>query len=387
MEMSVYKQALDKLERYCERELWKGYDPYDGLNSPIFGMLPLKRKRLFRLAWSYMVRNLPFNLRPLLLIKKGFNPKALALFVSSYCRLARHFKGKKYLSRARFLARLLEGTKIESFSGPSWGYNFPWQSRALYAPLGIPNAICTTFAGQALLDLQELEGRGPYNATVKGICEFILKDLNRLETPKGVCFSYTPLDRVWVHNVNLWISVFLARVWSLTGEAELLNWARKAVEFTLSQQNPDGSWFYGIGNKDLLYIDNYHTGFNIVALKEFIRYTGERGYEEALHKGFHYYTTTFFLTSGAPRYYHNKLFPMDIHCCAQGIITHTWMGDLEKAEQIANWALENMFDKERGFFYYRKFPAYTIKVPFIRWGEAWMFYALSIFTTTKVKPS
>lgn len=387
MKSLTYKLVLDKLERYCEGELWRGYDPYDGLNSPLFQIIPLKRKPVFRLAWSYIVRNLPFNLRPLLLIEKEHNPKALALFVSSYSQLFRFYKKREYLARAKFLATILESGKIESFGGPSWGYNFPWQSKVLYAPKGIPNAICTTFAGQAFLDLQEVMGSDRYSVTVRGICDFILNDLNRLETPQGICFSYTPSDKVWVHNVNLWISAFLARVWSLLEDDVLLNLAQRAVEFTISQQNSDGSWFYGIGNEHLLYIDNYHTGFNIVALKEFIRHSGQTEYERALYKGYEYYTKSFFLSSGAPRYYHDRLFPIDIHCCAQGIITHTIMGDLEKAERIAEWTLENMFDQKRGFFYYRKLPAYTVKIPFIRWSEAWMFYALTTIITKFGKPS
>ncbi len=30
-----------------------------------------------------------------------------------------------------------------------------------------------------------------------------------------------------------------------------------------------------------------------------------------------------------------------------------------------------------GFFYYRKYPWFTNKIPFIRWGQAWMLLALS----------
>lgn len=381
MEKFSYELVLQKLEEYCEKELWKGYDPYDGLNSKLFKVLPLKSKPLFRLGWCYLIRNIPFNIRPFLLISRGYNPKALALFIFSYVRLYKLYGDKRYLCKAKFLARLLEEKQITKFRGPSWGYNFPWQSKALYAPEGIPNAICTTFAGQAFLDLQGLTGGDSYLKLSRSICDFILNDLNRLETPKGICFSYTPLDQVWVHNVNLWIAAYLARVWSLTGEDFLLDFARRAVEFTLSHQNPDGSWYYGTGNKHLLYIDNYHTGFNIVALKDFIDYSGEKAYQEALLRGFNYYTKTFFLSNGAPRYYHNKIFPMDIHCCAQGIITHTAMGYFEKADKIALWAFDNLFDKKKGFFYYRKLPAYVIKIPFIRWGEAWMHFALTFRTT------
>jgi len=30
-----------------------------------------------------------------------------------------------------------------------------------------------------------------------------------------------------------------------------------------------------------------------------------------------------------------------------------------------------------GFFYYQKWKWYTNKIPYIRWSQAWMFYALA----------
>jgi hypothetical protein len=46
------------------------------------------------------------------------------------------------------------------------------------------------------------------------------------------------------------------------------------------------------------------------------------------------------------------------------------------AQRIARWAIDNMQD-ESGYFYYQKTKWYTNKIPYIRWSQAWMFYALS----------
>ena len=46
------------------------------------------------------------------------------------------------------------------------------------------------------------------------------------------------------------------------------------------------------------------------------------------------------------------------------------------ADKIARWALENMQDK-KGYFYYQKTKWYTNRIPYIRWSQAWMFYALA----------
>ncbi|MFK7779187.1 MAG: hypothetical protein QM501_13860 [Gimesia sp.] len=48
------------------------------------------------------------------------------------------------------------------------------------------------------------------------------------------------------------------------------------------------------------------------------------------------------------------------------------------AEKIAQWAIDNMQDKKRGYFYYQKTRFYTNKIPYIRWSQAWMFYALAL---------
>ena len=49
---------------------------------------------------------------------------------------------------------------------------------------------------------------------------------------------------------------------------------------------------------------------------------------------------------------------------------------LPTAERVAAWTIENMRDSE-GFFYYQLREGETVKTPFIRWGQAWMAYALA----------
>ena len=51
-------------------------------------------------------------------------------------------------------------------------------------------------------------------------------------------------------------------------------------------------------------------------------------------------------------------------------------GTLELAEQIANWAMENMRSSE-GYFYYQRHRFHTNRIPYMRWSQAWMTYALA----------
>ena len=79
---SFLAQHFSKLLNYCEKESFKGYDPFDGLNSTLFHSIPLiSKNRLIRLIWIQTFKRSPINLRSFVGIKKDFNPKALGLIL------------------------------------------------------------------------------------------------------------------------------------------------------------------------------------------------------------------------------------------------------------------------------------------------------------------
>lgn len=61
-----------KLKEYCEKEEYKGWDAYDGLNSKVFQALPfLKHSAICRLVMIQGFKRFPFNLRRLAMVLKG----------------------------------------------------------------------------------------------------------------------------------------------------------------------------------------------------------------------------------------------------------------------------------------------------------------------------
>ena len=59
------------LKEYCENEGFKGWDPYDGLNSKVFQALPfLKKSAICRLVVIQGFKRCPVNLRWLALVPK-----------------------------------------------------------------------------------------------------------------------------------------------------------------------------------------------------------------------------------------------------------------------------------------------------------------------------
>lgn len=373
---SKIQKSFFRLYQYCKKENYKGWDNFDGLNSKLFKKTPLYKYGLLRLAWIQFFKRAPCNFRKLTLVPKGYNAKGLALFVSG---LVSH---RKYDEAKSVINRLKEMT-CSRYDNICWGYNFDWQSKLFLTPVGTPNIVSTVFVANALLDCFEKTDNRECLQMAIGGCDFILNNLILFEDKDELCFRYMPGSNSRVHNVNMMAASLLARVYHINRNTSYCEKSRKAMTYSVSAMNSDYTWVYG-ESKFQRFIDNFHTGFNLVSLNDWMEYTGEYTWEKELKNAYQHFFNTFWLDNGCPKYYHNSLYPIDIHCSAQGIVTCLKLAKYNKqsisfAKRIAEWAIENMQDN-KGFFYYQKTRWYTNKIPYIRWSQAWMFYALSLLT-------
>ena len=376
-------ESLNRLKIYCESEKFKGYDPYDGLNSRFFQAIPfLSKNRIARLAWIQIFKRSPVNLRPWVGIKKDYNPKALGLFLSAYCQLYNAKPRKEYLDKCNFFIKEIYASVSKGYSGACWGYNFDWQARAFFQPKGTPTVVASVFIANALLDAYEITKDDQLLKTARSTCSFILNDLNRtFDGKKNFAFSYSPLDKAVVFNASLLGSRLLSRVFSITNEKELVDAAKKSVTYCCDFQREDGSWGYGTLPFHQ-WVDNFHTGYNLECIADYMKFSGDNTYVNNLDKGFNYYINTFFTDQGIPKYYNNSVYPVDIHAPAQMIITLVKLGKSEEYKEslnrVLNWTINNMQSK-KGFFYYQRNKYFSSKISYIRWAQAWMFYALTSY--------
>jgi hypothetical protein len=335
--------------------------------------------RIARLAWIQAFKRSPINLRPLTGVDKGYNPKALGLFISGYCRLYRISPSSEYLDKITMLsAKLIELTN-KNWSGACWGYNFDWQARAFFLPENSPTVVATGFIGNALLDAYEITNNDVLLKTARSACDFILKDLKRSYDLKGnFAFSYSPIDESVVFNASLWGSQLLSRVYSFTKESGLLTEAQKSVEFCCNHQKKDGSWAYGTYSFHQ-WTDSFHTGYNLECINDYIKYSGDNSYVENVRTGFDYYIKNFFTGAGIPKYYNNSTYPIDIHSPAQLVITLAKLKNFAQhkviVDSVLEWTIDHMFSP-KGFFYYQINKYFSSKVPYMRWAQAWMFYSI-----------
>ncbi|MDP4208600.1 MAG: pectate lyase [Bacteroidota bacterium] len=378
--MDTIESSFLRLKKYCEEECFRGWDPFDGLNSRIFQGLPLRNSRLARLVWIQLFKKSPVNFRKLALVPKDYNNKGLGLFLLGYCNLYKIEQKEEYLNKINFLALKLIENKNSKFAGACWGYNFDWQARAFFQPKNYPTVVATNFIANALLNAYEITQNEVYKTTACSAAEFVYSDLNRTTDDDGdFCFSYSPLDNTQIFNASLLGSQLLARVYSMDKNEVYKEAALKSVRYCCKRQQENGAWAYGTLPFHQ-WIDNFHTGYNLVCLADFANYTDIESFNVNIEKGFTYYISTFFTDNGESKYYNNKLYPIDIHAPAQLVITLSKLSkfkeNLNLVSNVLSWTVKNMQHSD-GYFYYQYKPRYLCRIPYIRWAQAWMFYALS----------
>ena len=387
MPETLVAEASRRLETWIESQAFMGWDPFDALNSPLLNRLVFGKRRLGQ-VWVQAFKRSPVNFRPLLGVPKGYNPKAMGLFLAAYIRKYLLNGRSTDLERVRFFLDWLSANVSPGYSGACWGYNFDWPNRGFFAPARTPTIVNTAFIALAYCDLWKLK-RGERTATwdvsilqtARSACEFILCDLNIFKpAPDELCFSYTPLDQRYVHNANVLGAWLLAEVAVKTGESELKQAALASARYTARKQRSNGSWLYGEGSNDH-WVDNFHTGYVLTALQAIQRALRTDEFAAVIRKGYAYWKATFFLKDGTPKYYPDKTYPIDIHSASQAILTFLAFTELDsgtysEAQRIALWTIQNMQAAE-GYFFYQINRWYRIHIPYMRWSQAWMLRALT----------
>lgn len=389
MNNPVLVRSFKALKNYCEKENYKGWDPYDGLNSKVFQATPLKHWDLARLAWIQGFKRSPINFRKLLLVPKQHNAKGIALFLNGYCNLydaiqtgnLTEFNSSEILSKINEVAELLLSMKNTNYSGACWGYNFDWQARRLFLfPNNTPTVVATTFAASALFHAYEITKNRKYLDTALTSAHFILKDLNRTITPEGFILSYSPLNgNNTVYNASMLGAKTLSFCYHYTGNEEYKTAATQIMKAACQGQEADGSWVYGLLPTQS-WKDSFHTGYNLDALSHYEKLCGDNQFHQYLIKGFDYYIKNFFLDDGTPKYYHDTIYPIDIHCPGQLWVTLDYLDKFNEnvslAEKVLNWTVKNMQD-DKGYFYYQIKKGMSSKISYMRWSNAFMFNALT----------
>ena len=365
-------ESLAHVRAWGEACDWRGYDPYDALNSPFAQLLtagtPLGKRML-----TQAVKRSPLNLRPLLRIPTGWNAMAVALVASGYTRLAAAGDEGATAPARRWLDWLVENHS--GSDGLAWGYHFPVQTRFFGYESGAPNAIATSFAAHALLDGVELLGEKRYAAPLRAVADFVCDEL--LVGSSRPYFRYLRGEEELVHNANALVAGVLARTSRVLADDAIAAPVPETVATTLAAQRSDGAWPYA----DLRghgWVDNFHTGYVLESLSHC---AGVHGVPDARRRGYAYWTERLFLPDGSPKYFPDRTYPLDAQAYSQAVEAHLASSDLigdaqARARRAAEVLVEAMIGPD-GRVYFQRHRRWTNRIAFVRWSAAPTFRAIA----------
>lgn len=366
--------ALDLTEKYVFSHGLKGFDPYDALTSPLFRLPGVRSAKVPRWAFQQAVKRLPFQIRPLCGIKKGYNPVTVALVLQglAYRRCAGR---ARHSETVPLLLSELRRLSTPGYHGRCWGYDFDWQARYASIPAFHPTIVATGIVTNALYELYRLEASQEAAELVVDSVDFLKRDLNRSEGRDSFCWSYSPTDNQQVLNATMKGARLCAQAYDITGDRSLLELANASIRFVVEAQRADGSWPYSVSD-GRSWCDNFHTCYILDCLDAYARLTGDRAFVEAQERGLQFYLDHYFAESGAAGYYHDRLFPVDSTACGQSLLTLCRFRESDRAERLARWCLAKLALPD-GAWKYRIHRWGENRLVYMRWSVAWMYLGLS----------
>ncbi len=366
--------SLSRLQSCMETADYRGFDPYDALLSPLVKFPPFSISKSARFFLQQGVKRLPLNLRPVLAIPKSLNPVTLGLAIQAYAQ-----DPEKNTATEKKILRLIERlTELipSGYTGACWGYPFPWEARYARIDAYQPTVVATGIVANGLYTAWKHYGIEQAGDLVQQAAHFTLTHLHQHPGKNGsLCFSYSPFDQEKVFNASMKGVRLLAQAHSIRQNTAYADTAQRACRYVMQEQQDDGSWYYSERSTGG-WVDNYHTGYILDCLDEYQRCTADHTWQPSLAKGTDYYFRHFITPEGQPRFYHDRAWPADCTAAGQTLLTAVRFGQMEPAERVALWMIENMQAQE-GYFYFRKSKYCTEKTNFMRWSNAWMLAGLT----------
>jgi hypothetical protein len=352
---------------------YKGSDPYqlDAKASKLIRKIPAfsHLRKILKPYHVFIPKSAFSSFTPV------FHPKAIGLIVGGNSFLFKLTGDTRYINQNRYLIGLLKESSNREYKHYAWGSPFEWGSNPRY-PVNTPAVCLIVPIANGLLDHYDATGDREALEICSDVALHIIEENGYKEEANGrTCLYYSPLDRNEVYNSNALASAFFFRLNDLTGDATLLETAKKVLLFVLDAQLSDGSWVYS-NNSNI--IDNRHSGFILESLSVAGKYWSDEYLTNAYTRGMIFYINHL-TDKGLPKWSVDKTYPIDIHDIAQSILTFTTSGSFTEAGYITDFAISEMFNgKDEFYFKYFKNGKVNKNV-FIRWGQAWMYYALAKF--------
>lgn len=387
------QKTLRVLHRFLDWLVINGYSSYDQYDfwASRFGIFAKKTYYINHLLGAPLVAPLVLldgflpGSRKLFAKPKRF-PIADAHFIMGFLNLYNITGESKYLEEARSIANDLLKSSIPGYSGHCWGYPFDWQTNRGLWKRGIPFITTTPYCFEAFLRLHDVTGEQSFLDVAHSSLRFAMDDLN--ETVYGediTACSYSPVDTSKVINANAYRSFMLMEGYKRFGDEMAKRKAVCNINFVLANQREDGSWLYAVENPQDAFVDNFHTCFVLKNLYKANTILQDGRILNAIERGYKYYRRNIFYEDGTPKPFAEvgRFAPakVELYDFAEGIALGLLLkDDVDGAIKTSQDLVQKLFhyQAEEGYFVTRisSFGT-TNRVPYLRWPQSQLFYALT----------
>jgi hypothetical protein len=225
-------------------------------------------------------------------------PIADAHYASGFAFLACMGNRDAHLRRAIHFLEVLMATRCQRFSHYAWGYPFDWATLRGTIVAGTPLITTVPYVYEAFEQVYRLDHSPRWLEIMRSIAEHAVGDYrdHAIGADTASC-SYTPndWDQSGVVNASAYRAFLLTKAGCDLNDSRYTQIANRNLNFVLSAQNPDGSWYYAVDHDHPQgFVDHFHTCFVLKALAKIEALTGDERCGRAIERGVEYYLQNLF---------------------------------------------------------------------------------------------
>jgi hypothetical protein len=323
-------------------------------------------------------------------------PIADAHYAMGFALLSRVYGDEKYYRKAVHFLEVLEQTRCPNYDDYCWGYPFSWETRYGTFTMGTPLITTLPYVYEAYSAVYAIDSNPRWFRIMQSIAKHAAVAYRDMETgPDAASCGYTPSpkDPCGVINASAYRAFLLTKAAIELSEPRYLEVAKRNLNFVLSSQNENGSWYYAIdGIRD--FIDHFHTCFVLKALIKIDDLTGNQQNRSAIERGVGYFVKHLVDANGLPLPFSKRprmtVYKREMYDYAECINLGTLLlGQFDELDKIVSGVAEDVFvrwQRPNGAFRARELLIGWDNVPMHRWAESQMFRSLSFLLSRLKQP-
>jgi hypothetical protein len=373
------EQRLRDLDETLRRDDYKGWDPFDLPNAPLFARLPVDWQLPQLVVSKTGSRLMPHAGRRLLRVPLIEDVKTYSCAYFGY----RYGGLEGFAPRAELMVDRIAGLARADGGGGgrAWGYDFVWPTRASGVNARSASTIVPgSFAALTLLHHHADTGDRRHLALAEEALGHYA-GAHACENASGPFLGYFKAVDTNTHNANLLGCAALTLGAHALGRDDWARLAAAAATTSIRAVRADGYLEYA-DKPSGDWTDCFHHLYVIAcasAVAAHNPHVDRELFTQAIDRLCGFARQAFLRPDGAINYFPGKLHPIDPHNYAATAVFGVLAGlGPELGEPLLRRVDAQMWDPRTRTYAYKKHPRRIDRRAFLRWTHAWMFGAIAM---------